>query len=162
MGYTTISWASIDAWNNVTLEFIPNEDLGGLAIWRSLPFILVSSHENEMRVVWNGVEYECVMSVFSPKDYVFGNASLYDPEAENTGEPFAFFQGTDDTGSTSAMWIAQEPGTVTLTARIKGKNTYKINQKFIPAMDSLTLVSPDGTRYKVTVDDSGNLAATAT
>lgn len=39
---------------------------------------------------------------------------------------------------------------------------HPIDPKYIPAMDSLTLVSPDGTSYKVTVDDSGNLAATAT
>lgn len=37
-----------------------------------------------------------------------------------------------------------------------------IDPKYIPPMDSLTLVSPDGTSYKVTVDDSGNLTATAT
>lgn len=38
---------------------------------------------------------------------------------------------------------------------------HPIDPKFIPAMDSITLNGADGKQYRLAVDESGNLAATA-
>lgn len=75
------------------------------------------------------------------------------------GDGYSFEKGT------YLMWYAAiEDVPIRYSSRVvfQSETIHPIDPKYIPAMDSLTLVSPDGTSYKVTADDSGNLTVTAT
>lgn len=50
-----------------------------------------------------------------------------------------------------AMWVSYIECAETI---------HPIDPKYIPAMDSVTLNSPNGTQFKITVDDTGALTAT--
>ena len=96
---------------------------------------------------------------------IVGNPSMYESEYEDTGEPFFL---TSMSGGSRLRITAKDPVTldnsvdVVVSVDLVERTIHPIDPKYIPAMDSLTLVSPDGTSYKVAVDDSGNLTATAT
>ena len=102
------------------------------------------------KVKWNGTDYECVC--FQVSDYVFlGND-------ETSGEPFTLM--FSDFGIVACS-ITPLDGSTTFTISIAQSVVHPLDEKFIPDMSRLILTSPNGTRYKITVDDTGTLSTTA-
>jgi len=104
-------------------------------------------------VEFDAVSYEIeVRSVGSY--YCLGNASLYNKGNTNSGEPFCFVL----TGSSYKFVVADDDNH---TVTIQGEPTiHKIDSKYIPALDSITLNGADGKQYSITVDASGALVVT--
>ena len=99
-------------------------------------------------VIWDGTEYERVAKTFSSTPY-FGNLALAGAE-ENTGEPFlcAMLGG-------KTVWFADTAAIHTIGVSLVSKTVTPMAEYFLPV-----LTSPNGTKYKLTVDDSGAISAT--
>lgn len=103
-------------------------------------------------VKWDGVEYDC-KAFTAEGDCYIGNLSIAGV-GDDTGEPFlavvqtrgesiAFFTNDESTGHTICVY--EDAETIT-----------PMDESFMPV-----LTSPNGTKYKITVDDTGALSATA-
>ena len=99
-------------------------------------------------VIWDGTEYERVAKTFSSTTY-FGNLALAGA-VENTGEPFlcAMLGG-------KVTWFADTAAIHTIGVSLVSKTVTPMAEYFLPV-----LTSPNGTKYKLTVDDSGTISAT--
>lgn len=99
-------------------------------------------------VIWDGTEYERVAKTFSSTPY-FGNLALAGA-GENTGEPFlcAMLSG-------KVAWFADTAAIHTIGVSLVSKTVTPMAEYFLPV-----LTSPNGTKYKLTVDDSGTISAT--
>ena len=82
------------------------------------------------RIIWNGIEYNCVA-----RDYdgclMLGNNAIYEYDngiETDTGEPFAM----DVNGDDLRLHIYTNDETATLTIMGLGKKTYKIDKKYLP------------------------------
>jgi hypothetical protein len=91
------------------------------------------------------------------------NGTIVVIEYELGGLPVCFVvpNGTDD--FPTGTYFCQLGGGVVYTASIEyeTETIHPIDPKYIPALDSLTLNGADGKQYKLAVDESGALAATA-
>jgi hypothetical protein len=116
-------------------------------------------------VDFDGTVYECQCRPFSsrsmPNGYQIGNKYLYYPEEGyiDSGEPFVML-GDMATGMGSYN-LKDNYSLHTISIYQEKKVFHPIDQKFIPPMDSITLNGADGKQYKVTVNESGALTATA-
>ena len=103
------------------------------------------------KVMWDGTEYECI-SYIDANLAVVGNKHIQDNSADDTGEPFYIgdsgnnytFAYTNSNAAAHIIGISKETEAITPMA-----------EEFMPV-----LTSPNGTKYKLTVDDSGTLSAT--
>lgn len=78
-------------------------------------------------------------------------------EQDMVNEDFTLPAGTYSIWMGGAVYVSQ---VTCVTPAFGTKIVHPLPEKFIPEMSSVTLVSPNGTRFKVTVDDSGTLSAT--
>lgn len=104
-------------------------------------------------VYWNRNLYDCVCFIDNDGALYLGNGSLANV---NGGEdvPFCFFS----LGGTSAIVYKDTDTAEDVAVTIYGKRETqmeKLPPEFLP--DALYLTSPNGTKYKLTVDNSGNL-----
>ena len=98
-------------------------------------------------VVWDGVEYKCVC--YTQGRYLcIGNPRAFGLEA--TDEPFVY------TPSEGYLWISYDTATThTISVTTSAETITPMAEEFLPI-----LTSPNGTKYKITVDDSGTISAT--
>ena len=91
---------------------------------------------------WNGVHHECICLL----DGGYFNFAV--PES-----------GTISImGDYKIMFVSPMTSLTSLTLSIKGPDIiHPLDEKYLPDMTKLVMVSPNGTRYKITVDDSGAL-----
>ena len=113
-------------------------------------------------VVWDGVEYSCVGHATVGGSYI-GNPVAFG--AESTGEPFVYA----NVGSQS-IWVSYDTATSHTIKVMRQQETYTtMDANYIPNTiqrvgDDVIIPSstPDSTKkFKITVDDSGNISATA-
>lgn len=109
-------------------------------------------------VIWDGKEYNCEVFEFFGQAMAMGDVYTATGGAvgavgtESTGEPFMI---TTD-GNTSTMIAAlYDCGIVTISISKRAETIKTIDEKYLPA-----LTSPSGKKFKLTVDDSGNITAT--
>lgn len=112
------------------------------------PFTLVPG--SEYTVTWNGAEYICIAQ---------GNeAGIAIGHSINMGEePFLILNFTEPMDGFYAGVMSIDGSTFATISIVENEVT-KMDARYLP--DPI-LASPNGTRFKVTVDDSGNLSATA-
>lgn len=118
---------------------------------------------NSNLVIWDGVPFRCVVmpTLYSnpPGTYV-GNPYLFNAvDYADTGEPFCI-KFIISTGSGVVYSIDKGVHTVEIQNLVD--IAHPIDQKYIPALDLITLNGADGKQYRLTVDENGALAVTAT
>lgn len=98
-------------------------------------------------VVWDGVEYKCVC--YAHGSYLcIGNPAALGLEA--TDEPFIY------TPNEGYLWISYDTAeTHTIGVTTSAETITPMAEEFMPV-----LTSPNGTKYKLTVDDTGTISAT--
>lgn len=89
--------------------------------------------------------------------YTVGNSSLYFDDAENTGEPYLLLCSFLGETPQSAAFITRIGGSYDV--KLAGIYAEPLPEKYIPDLNQLTMLSPSGKKFKVTVDDSGKLTA---
>lgn len=141
----------------IRVEANYNEDFGGLYVSTSVGTFGVVESALAVEIEWDHVLYYFNTSGIRG-GFQLGNLSLAG-QGDDTGEPFLIIFDFDQN---TTLYIAEQGGPHDFSCSYYYKAIHPIDPKFLPSMDSLTLVSPNGTSYKVTVDDSGNLKATAT
>ena len=114
---------------------------------------------NRNLVIWDGKPYRCVTvlgtGTGSTQLYV-GNASIASTAGyADTGEPFCL--RIPASGDRATVWGS--PGTHTLEVLNIVDTIVPVDQKYIPALDSVTMNSADGKQYKLYVNESGELTA---
>jgi hypothetical protein len=111
---------------------------------------------NIYKVIFNGQEYNCTAWYFEDWDAVILGNALYLGESDFAGDdvPFAFETYTGN----SQFYFYADGGTHTISVSGDAEVITKIDTKYLPA---LILKSPNGTRYQITVSDSGELSASA-
>lgn len=146
-GYPTKSIQTVQLLPRSTYSFTQDHDLYlGLNIPKAE---LVAGQT--YKVMWDGTEYECI-SYTDANLVVVGNKHIQDNSADDTGEPFYIgdsgynnsFAYTNSNADIHEICISKETETITPMA-----------EEFMPV-----LTSPNGTKYKLTVDDTGTLSAT--
>ena len=131
------------------LEETTLEEMEGVAFTKSMPEV-----GKTYTVRWNGVPYECTAIDYAGVGVNLGNIG------GAGGFPFSllFF----DYDSFAWVSITVQDGSTPCTVSVdEGEIVHKLDEKFIPDMSELILKSPNGTRYRITVNDSGTLAAAA-
>lgn len=117
----------------------------------------------KLKVSLDGTEYRTSVKILSDGNstvQVIGNFHFINPDAPDTGEPF-----------TAAMTLANEvtaPGQSicsfyttlsgdkhTVKIFLVGEIVHPVDEKFMPV-----LTSPNGTKFKITVGDTGTISAT--
>lgn len=122
--------------------------MGNLVLGSSMPVI-----GKIYKVTWNGVTYECIAEKVS-----------YGVTLKRTmdGVECPFILDFVENATMVGVSVVIKDGSDTYTVSVEGDDTiHQLDEKYIPDMSKLTLLSPNGTRYQITVDDSGNLTATA-
>lgn len=115
---------------------------------------------NEYIVTYNGKDYTCIAqeggfdsgTLYS---ILLGNASVL--SGTDTGEPFAVLNLVVPEDGLYGGVVSLD-GSASATIRIVGNEIVKMDARYLP--DPI-LSSPNGTRYKITVDDDGTLSAIA-
>lgn len=99
--------------------------------------------------IWDGAAYERVAKEIEGTPY-FGNLAIQTGGADNTGEPFlcALLGG-------HVVWFAATAATHTVGLSLVTETPTPMAEEFMPV-----LTSPNGTKYKLTVDDTGTISAT--
>lgn len=129
---------------------------------------LIAGSTYTVNIAGDYPEYEVVAQLYEESGVVavyIGDLGLAFNDAATEGSSTPFCVLTDN--SMFAMAVLANPETgeavfddtvITISCAVR---THKIDQKYIPALDSITLNGADGKQYKVTVDASGSLAVTA-
>ena len=102
-----------------------------------------------IKILWDGTEYECqYIYAATPVNFAYGNSSLLGV-GEDTGEPFLILMGE--------FFIISKTSEESHEVRISAttETITPMAEEFMPV-----LTSPNGTKYKLTVDDSGAISAT--
>lgn len=137
-----------------TIDIDPGD--GGAVI--QTPFTLVPG--NEYTVTFNGEDYTCIAQKVETEPGTFlvaiGNVGAI-MEGSDTGEPFVVAHLASEVGSLLHQIVVFD-GSTSVTISIVGDRIVKMDARYLP--DPI-LSSPNGTRFKITVDDSGTLSATA-
>lgn len=106
-------------------------------------------------VTWAGTAYECTCIIDSDGSVYLGNPELasFQTDDGNPEAPFCFVSF-----GAAAMVFKDTDTAETVAAKIVGHretSLEKLPAEFLP--DTLYITSPNGTKFKITVDDSGNL-----
>lgn len=125
-------------------------------------------------VVWEGTEYKCKSvgeaSEYGTVDVFLGNNSLmsaFGGTGKDTGEPFYIARTNTGHDTMTITLIAADGGEESTITRTVGifeteKEPNKLPAEFLPDdLTFVTLTSPNGTKFKITVADDGTLSATA-
>ena len=107
-------------------------------------------------VTLNGIVYTCVAWGGSYGSIYIGNGSLDDYNGKGEDVPFVIYTYQGDEFYLTVV----EDGTYILKISEGTVETTPINERYIPDMTSLVLLSPNGTRFSITVGDDGVLSAT--
>ena len=106
-------------------------------------------------VVWDGVEYSCVGHAAVGGSYI-GNPAAFG--GESTGEPFVY------ANLGQSMWGSYDTATShTIKVMRQQETIIPMSTDFLPVVDDIIISSStaDSTKkFKITVDDSGNISAT--
>ena len=106
-------------------------------------------------VSWDGTEYECVGAAFGEDRYVLGNLSIEGGGAD-TGEPFLYVYDVYDITQASGTFVTRDTSAShTISIKTVTEVITPMAEEFMPV-----LTSPNGTKYKLAVDDTGTLSAT--
>lgn len=141
---------------NITLN--PQTNINGETIIYHEPGCVITDYD-KLWVVVNGVEHECnAVTVFegpggNREAKYFGNYSLQDANQEDTGEPFVVGQ---QSGNEKLYFVFAEEGEYTISLYAMGETVIPLPEEYMPL-----LTSPNGTKWKLTVDDSGTVSAIA-
>lgn len=102
--------------------------------------------------VFDGKMYECTVAEVDTDVFMGGNLSILGGGAD-TGEPFAaqIFRDTGELQLITSLTDVNHSIAVFSVA----KDVKKLDEKFMPV-----LTSPNGKKFKITVDDSGTISAT--
>ena len=130
-------------------------DYGG-QIMANSPVVLNIKPGEKLTVVWDGVSYDVIVKDLE-NAHVFGNLAIFDPSMGSTSEPFVYTNSgsiwfTTDTATSHTIKVMRQQETIT-----------PMSADFMPVVDGVIISSstPDSTKkFRVTVDDSGNLTAT--
>lgn len=88
------------------------------------------------RVMWGGVEYQCVCGVSGANEPYLGNLALHDTSAEASDDPFCIVS----LGGASYKVLRKVPGTYTLTVQALVKDVWhKLDSGYLPEPISLAL-----------------------
>lgn len=144
-GYPKKSMQTIVLMEEQAVEF--SDDHGSTEYYGNLASPFEISEGQTYTVNWDGTAYVCVC-VISHSRPVLGNLSVVGA-GDDTGEPFFFDASggmfvTLNTSATHAISVTTAEEVITPMA-----------EEFLPV-----LTSPNGTKYKITVDDSGTISAT--
>lgn len=127
-----------------------------------------------LRVVFDGKPYDMTVREFAANErvawrYVGNLGGIYptmEPAPPNTGESFCVVFCTFGLATTEKVFscdvvvaseeIAHQTHTISIYA---DSGFVPLPEKFMPDLNQLTMISPSGKKFKVTVDDSGKLTA---
>lgn len=144
----------------------------------NLGVVLSLTYGEAYKVVLDGIAYKCVYAVSSVGDYPYlGNPNMLNSDNADTGEPFALMFASHDTylrtktaGDYSlAIYEASSSGctcpniyTANSVEELPDPSTVPEGSiGFVKSSEAITLTSPNGTVYRITVSDDGTLAAEA-
>ena len=121
---------------------------------------------NTCKIICNGVVYENLeMHTMTDDTLYYGDITLIrgDYPAYKTDEPFCIIidpQSKDVIVVFSNEYLSANPS-IEFEMSLYANGEFKqLEEKFIPDLTSVTLKSPNGTRFKITVDDDGSLKST--
>lgn len=117
---------------------------------------------NKYTVIWDGVEYSQLVA------FDDGGYPTIGSPFNNIGSNFPFCIFTENLAGKISLCVSCADKTTSVhsfTVQEGGKVYHPIDEKFIPdtiarvdaPMNSVTLVSPNGTKFSVMIDDSGKL-----
>ena len=113
-------------------------------------------------VNWDGTEYECVCVSLAENIYIIGNLSIMD-KGDDTGEPFLYtYNNVIPEGQFNTLDTAASH---TISVKTTEETITPMAEEFLPTgireliMNSSTTGSTK--KFKITVDDSGTISATA-
>ena len=155
-GYIKNNILRVSGSNKETVYSGSIADLSGLEIAAGRTYIV--------QIDGNEAEYETTARVYPEFGVVYiGDVGLLINYAPTEGSSTPFCVVSDGT-FVAALLVNPETGeflgndtVITISGIVR---THKIDQKYIPAMDSLTLIGADGKQYKITVGENGLLAVT--
>ena len=137
----------------------PAEELAELQLEAGASYVVtIEGREGEYTVMAQSAD-----DLGVPGVVYLGDIGVLFSGTATEGSPTPFCIATDN--STMAMAFLVDPdgnmyadGTINISAR---SAVHKIDPKYIPALDSITLNGADDKQYKLTVDANGALAVTA-
>ena len=117
----------------------------------------------KLKVSLDGTEYITNVSVIKESGYtvhVAGNLHFINQDAPDTGEPFYSVMMLADEVTAPGQSICQFFTTLsgdkhTVKIFLAEEIVHPVDEKFMPV-----LTSPNGTKFKITVDDTGTISAT--
>ena len=117
----------------------------------------------KLKVSLDGTEYITNVSVIKESGHTFrvaGNLHSINPDAPDTSEPFYAVMMLADEVTAPGQSICQFFTTLsgdkhTVKIFLAEEIVHPVDEKFMPV-----LTSPNGTKFKITVDDTGTISAT--
>ena len=167
-GYPTKSVQTTTLMEEQELEFVlvnNNKGIYAAVLTNALEIIEGQTYT----VVWDGAEYKCVGFAMDEETCVCGNRSIFGV-GDDTGEPFVCSYNKNTVASdfatldTSASHTISVKTTEEIVTPMAEEFLPNIPADKLPAADALYLKSStaDSTKqFKITVDDSGTISATA-
>ena len=126
--------------------------LAGGAVYIALLTEALDIAEGQTYTVnWDGTEYRCVCGANNATLYI-GNPAIMGA-GDDTGEPFIY--GYNKNISSGQFATFDTSATHTISVKTIAETITPMAEEFMPM-----LTSPNGTKYKLTVNDSGTISAT--
>ena len=138
-----------------------NEEMGGLCVSIVQGTFGVKETDDYVSLIlgddFNYLPYWCDYQPVTSPMYI-GNKGLAFPDEENTGVGLLVLI---DFSQNTSLVITNSPKIVKMKVVRYFRDIVPIDPKYLPSVDSITMNGADGNQYKLTVNESGELAVTA-